>query len=186
MLTFGQDEQARAVLSALLDKYADAGLDAFEDINVLRVQPLNEFGTPIEIVKMFGQTVSYVSGENNTQSVINGADVEVTEAVDGAAAEDDGSDLAEIVDLAALSTDETQEDDSEEIAEILEMVLELLEEQEDSSNISIVINTGDSFYFDVGETTVTKMFGQTVSYVTGEDNAQVITNGPVVDELFAA
>jgi type I restriction enzyme R subunit len=47
-------EQARAVLEALLDKYADEGLASLEDIGVLRVQPLNHFGTPLEIVKLFG------------------------------------------------------------------------------------------------------------------------------------
>ena len=44
-------EQARAVLEALLDKYADEGIDAIEDINVLKVQPLTSFGTPVEIVE---------------------------------------------------------------------------------------------------------------------------------------
>ena len=34
-------EQARAVLDALLDKYADEGVGPIEDINVLKVQPLN-------------------------------------------------------------------------------------------------------------------------------------------------
>jgi type I restriction enzyme R subunit len=47
-------EQARAVLNALLDKYADEGIAPIEDIAVLRVQPFNEFGTPVEIIKMFG------------------------------------------------------------------------------------------------------------------------------------
>ena len=35
-------EQARAVLDALLDKYADEGLAPVEDLGVLRVQPLSE------------------------------------------------------------------------------------------------------------------------------------------------
>ncbi|MBL7176050.1 MAG: DEAD/DEAH box helicase family protein [Desulfobacteraceae bacterium] len=47
-------EQARAVLDALLEKYADSGIEPIEDIGVLKVQPLKQFGTPIEIVKMFG------------------------------------------------------------------------------------------------------------------------------------
>ncbi len=47
-------EQARAVLNALLEKYADSGIEPIEDIGVLKVQPLKQFGTPIEIVKMFG------------------------------------------------------------------------------------------------------------------------------------
>ena len=47
-------EQARAVLDALLDKYADEGILSIEDTSVLRVQPLSDIGTPIEIVRLFG------------------------------------------------------------------------------------------------------------------------------------
>ena len=47
-------EQARAVLNALLDKYADEGVASIEDVKVLRIQPLDQFGTPIEIIKHFG------------------------------------------------------------------------------------------------------------------------------------
>jgi type I restriction enzyme R subunit len=47
-------EQARAVLDALLEKYADEGVESIEDMKVLRVQPLDRFGTPVEIVKRFG------------------------------------------------------------------------------------------------------------------------------------
>ena len=44
-------EQARAVLDALLDKYADEGIDDIEDIDVLKVEPLTGLGTPVEIVR---------------------------------------------------------------------------------------------------------------------------------------
>ncbi len=47
-------EQARAVLDALLDKYADEGVESIEDMKVLRVQPLDRFGTPVEILESFG------------------------------------------------------------------------------------------------------------------------------------
>ncbi len=47
-------EQARAVLEALLEKYADEGVESIEDMKVLRVQPLDRLGTPVEIVKHFG------------------------------------------------------------------------------------------------------------------------------------
>ncbi|QYK49404.1 MAG: DEAD/DEAH box helicase family protein [Phycisphaeraceae bacterium] len=46
-------EQARAVLNALLDKYADEGVFP-EDIAVLRNIPFNEIGTPLEIIQQFG------------------------------------------------------------------------------------------------------------------------------------
>ena len=47
-------EKARAVLEALLDKNADEGIVTIEASNVLRVQPLSGFGTPVEIVRLFG------------------------------------------------------------------------------------------------------------------------------------
>jgi type I restriction enzyme R subunit len=48
-------EQARAVLDALLDKYADEGVGPIERIDVLNVQPLNALGTPVHLAP-FGRT----------------------------------------------------------------------------------------------------------------------------------
>lgn len=53
--------QARAVLDALLDKYADEGLASVEDLGVLRVQPLSDLGTPIELVRHFGGRNEYIA-----------------------------------------------------------------------------------------------------------------------------
>jgi type I restriction enzyme, R subunit len=53
-------EKARAVLDALLDKYADEGIENIEDINVLKVQPIDKIGTPMEIVKLFGNKQKYL------------------------------------------------------------------------------------------------------------------------------
>lgn len=47
-------EQARAVLRALLDKYADEGFLNLDDTNVLRIPPLNTLGTPVQLIKAFG------------------------------------------------------------------------------------------------------------------------------------
>ena len=47
-------DQARIVLDALLEKYADGGLDELEDTAVLKVPPLNDIGTSVEIVRLFG------------------------------------------------------------------------------------------------------------------------------------
>jgi type I restriction enzyme R subunit len=52
-------EQVRAVLEALLSKYADEGIENIEDINVLKVDPLKQLGTPIEIIKLFGNRQAY-------------------------------------------------------------------------------------------------------------------------------
>ena len=46
--------QARAVLDALLDKYADEGLLDLDDANVLKIPPLDTLGTPVELVRAFG------------------------------------------------------------------------------------------------------------------------------------
>jgi type I restriction enzyme R subunit len=52
-------DTARAVLDALLDKYADEGLVPDEELGVLRVQPLSDLGTPIELVRAFGGGEGY-------------------------------------------------------------------------------------------------------------------------------
>ncbi len=52
-------DKARAVLEALLDKYADEGLTNLEDPKVLKVQPFDKYGTPTEIIKAFGGKEKY-------------------------------------------------------------------------------------------------------------------------------
>ncbi len=47
-------EQARRVLEALLDKYADEGVTHIEETQILTILPFSEFGTPMEIVRAFG------------------------------------------------------------------------------------------------------------------------------------
>jgi len=53
-------EQARTVLDALLNKYADEGIENIESMDVLRVQPINQFGTPLEIINIFGGKDKYL------------------------------------------------------------------------------------------------------------------------------
>jgi type I restriction enzyme R subunit len=53
-------EQAKKVLEALLDKYADEGITNIESMEVLRVQPLTDFGSPTEIISEFGSREKYV------------------------------------------------------------------------------------------------------------------------------
>lgn len=53
-------EQARKVLEALLDKYADEGITNIESMNILKVKPLIDFGSPIEIIKQFGSKTKYL------------------------------------------------------------------------------------------------------------------------------
>ena len=53
-------EQARLVLEALLDKYADEGIANIESMEVLRVNPFNSFGSPTEIIGGFGNKEKYL------------------------------------------------------------------------------------------------------------------------------
>ncbi len=53
-------EQARKVLEALLEKYADEGIENIEDIKILKVNPFDDFGTPMEIVGLFGGKKQYL------------------------------------------------------------------------------------------------------------------------------
>lgn len=54
-------EQAKAVLETLLNKYADEGIENIESLNILQVQPFNEIGSPIEIIKLFGGRQQYLN-----------------------------------------------------------------------------------------------------------------------------
>lgn len=50
---------ARQVLEALIDKYADQGVQTIESMDVLSVPPLNQLGTPVELVRSFGGRQQY-------------------------------------------------------------------------------------------------------------------------------
>ncbi|WP_445749378.1 EcoAI/FtnUII family type I restriction enzme subunit R [Polaribacter sp.] len=53
-------EQAKNVLEALLDKYADEGIANIESFEVLRVNPFDKFGSPLEIINQFGSKANYL------------------------------------------------------------------------------------------------------------------------------
>ena len=53
--------QAHAVLDALLQKYADSGITSVESLEILKVDPLSGFGTPIEIINLFGGKPAYLA-----------------------------------------------------------------------------------------------------------------------------
>jgi type I restriction enzyme R subunit len=54
-------EQAKKVLEALLDKYADEGITTIENTEVLSIDPFTEFGTPPEIIRLFGSREKYLA-----------------------------------------------------------------------------------------------------------------------------
>jgi len=58
-------DQAREVLNALLDKYADEGIGTFESTKVLRLNPFREIGTPTEIV------IGIFGGKHNYEEAIH-------------------------------------------------------------------------------------------------------------------
>ncbi len=51
--------QARRVLEALLDKYADEGVTHIEEPRILTIAPFTDFGTPLEIIQAFGGPDQY-------------------------------------------------------------------------------------------------------------------------------
>jgi type I restriction enzyme, R subunit len=53
-------EVARQAIEGLLEKYADEGIEHIENMNVLKLQPINRLGTPIEIIKSFGGKGKYL------------------------------------------------------------------------------------------------------------------------------
>ena len=60
--------QARAVLDALLDKYADDGVLNLGDAKVLRIPPLDSLGTPLELVRAFGGKPGFERAVHDLQS----------------------------------------------------------------------------------------------------------------------
>ena len=63
-------EQARAVLDALLDKYADEGVFNLDDANVLRIPPIDKLGTPLELVRAFGGRPDFEHAVHDLQSAL--------------------------------------------------------------------------------------------------------------------
>ena len=54
-------EKAQKILNSLLDKYAEDGLLTIESTEVLKLDPLNKLGTPMELIEAFGGKQEYLS-----------------------------------------------------------------------------------------------------------------------------
>ena len=52
-------EQARKVLDALLDKYADKDVGTIEDVKILKLEPFNQIGGAVELLREFGGKPKY-------------------------------------------------------------------------------------------------------------------------------
>ena len=63
-------DQARAVLDALLQKYADSGITSVESLEILKVDPLTAHGTPLEIVKLFGGRDGYLAAIRELETAL--------------------------------------------------------------------------------------------------------------------
>ncbi len=63
-------DRVRAVLDALLAKYADEGVINLDDPNVLRIAPFTELGTPVELIKAFGGREGFENAVYDLQSAL--------------------------------------------------------------------------------------------------------------------
>jgi type I restriction enzyme R subunit len=63
-------EQARRVLEALLDKYADEGVTQIEEPRILTIAPFTDFGTPVEIVQTFGGSDKYNQALHELEEIL--------------------------------------------------------------------------------------------------------------------
>jgi len=67
--------EARAVLDAILEKYSDEGLLDMESMEVLRVDPIRSFGTPVEIINgIFGGKSNYIKAIRGLETCLYSAE----------------------------------------------------------------------------------------------------------------
>lgn len=62
--------EARAVLEALLEKYADSSIYEIEDIDILKLDPFVKFGKPAKIASLFGGREGYIRAVRELESEI--------------------------------------------------------------------------------------------------------------------
>ncbi len=63
-------DKARAVLDALLAKYADEGVLNLDDAKVLRIAPFSTLGTPVELIRAFGGKTGFEQAVHDLQSAL--------------------------------------------------------------------------------------------------------------------
>ncbi len=66
-------DQARRVLEALLDKYADEGIVQIEAPQILSIAPFTFFGTPVEIIRIFNGFESYQQAVHELEQALYSA-----------------------------------------------------------------------------------------------------------------
>ena len=60
-------KEAKEILNILLDKYAEFGLEAIEDINTLKATPFSKIGTVTEIINKFDNKDNYLKAINELE-----------------------------------------------------------------------------------------------------------------------
>lgn len=64
------EENARQILTSLLEKYANTGIENIENMEVLTLNPFNQIGSPIEIIKIFGSKAEYLKALKELENEI--------------------------------------------------------------------------------------------------------------------
>ena len=62
--------QARAVLDALLAKYADDGVISIDDPKILKINPFSGMGTEVELIRAFGKKPDYIRAVHEMQAAL--------------------------------------------------------------------------------------------------------------------
>ena len=62
--------QARAVLEALLEKYADDGVINLDDPKILKINPFSNMGTEVELIRAFGKKPDYLRAVHELQAAL--------------------------------------------------------------------------------------------------------------------
>ncbi len=64
------DRVSKLVIGDIGPEFADAGIEQIEDMRILKVQPINKFGTPVEIMIFFGGRDKYLVAIKELKSQI--------------------------------------------------------------------------------------------------------------------
>ena len=67
-IVYGED--ARKVLDALLEKYANDGISQLENKAILQNDPFRQMGSPANIAKLFGGNQQYFSAVKELERLI--------------------------------------------------------------------------------------------------------------------
>ena len=65
-------DEAKKVLEALLDRYADTGVEHIEDVQILKLEPFTSMGTPIQLIKSFGGKPQYLQAVRELEQQLYG------------------------------------------------------------------------------------------------------------------